>query len=164
MHAERHRGNPVRAYLSDWQGLHGDTPRGYMRYPMDRRALELEFDFEDRLIWVEVDKPGTARNGALTQVPAQIDLSGFDKHSQVRSADATEWGLPQSLPGMEDLRLYRIVDMRVSLPASLAVVPHADPDTVKAVLRACSDHQVAVPVQVWEAGKLPAWLRRAAGD
>lgn len=58
MHAERQRGNPVRAYLYDWQGLHGDTPQGYMRYPMDRRALELEFDFKDRLIWV--DKPGTA--------------------------------------------------------------------------------------------------------
>lgn len=100
--------------------------------------------------------------GALTQMPAQADLSVFDKHSQVRPVDVTEWGLPQSLPGLEDVRLYRIVDMRASLTASLAVVPHTDPDTVEDVMRACSDHRVTVPVQVWEAGKLPAWLRRAA--
>lgn len=53
MDAERRRGNPVRAYLYDSQGLRGDKPHGYMRYPMDRRALELEFDFEDRLVWVD---------------------------------------------------------------------------------------------------------------
>ena len=54
--AERHRGNHAHEYLYDWQGLRGDPPHANMRYPMDRRALEQEFDFGDRLVWV--DEPG----------------------------------------------------------------------------------------------------------
>lgn len=98
---------------------------------------------------------------ALTRVPAQADLNRFDKHSHVRPADATEWGLPQSVPGLDKLRLFTVVDMPASLTAWLVVARHTDPAAVKAVMRACSDHQVAVPLQVWEAGKLPAWLLRA---
>lgn len=100
-------------------------------------------------------------HGALTQLPVEVDLSGFDKHSRVEPADAADWGLPKPVPGLDDPRLYEVLDMRRALKASLVVVKHADPATVETFLRACSEHRVAVPLQLWEAGRLPGWLRRA---
>lgn len=74
MEAESRRGNPARLLLHEHQ-LRGDPPQAYFKYPMDRAAVEAEFDLGDRVR--PVGTPGQGLSGYRDVV---TDCFAYDGH------------------------------------------------------------------------------------
>lgn len=74
--AEQRRGNRARILVHESQ-LRGDPPRVHFKYPMDREALAVEFDFGSRV--VEVGGPDTTLTGLGD---ARTGCRAYDGHGR----------------------------------------------------------------------------------